>query len=308
MTPDGQLDILGNYRIVNGRYALNYQGMLKKDFTIEAGSRLDFLGDPMATRFDLTAIYRTQTPTFELIRNRLTDENSAEATAAKRRQQVEILLQMEGDLQEPVISFDIDVPDDAALTSATRQELQRIRENETELNKQVFSLLLLNSFLAEQSGGGSLADAGTSVYLSSVSALLSNQLNRLADNYLKGVDVNIGIDSYQSAYDLGEAGNTVTEFNLGVSRQLFNERLSIQAGGNLNLNSANSSIVEGANFSSIAGDFLLEYQLTESGNIRLRVFRRDNYDVLNQSNLPQTGVGISFSKSFGDINRKKSKQ
>jgi hypothetical protein len=305
MTPDGRLDILGNYRITDGRYALNYQGILKKDFAIEPGSRLDFVGDPLDTRFDVTAIYSTQTPTFELIRNRLTDENSPEAIAAKRRKQVNVILTMAGNLDEPDIDFDIQIPENGSVTSATRQELQRIRENKTELNKQVFSLLLLNSFLSQSSGGGDLADAGASVYLSSVSALLTKQLNRLADNYLKGVDVNIGIDSYQSAYDLGDQGNTVTELNLGVSKQLFDERLSLKVGGNVNLNSENSSIVEGANFSSIAGDFVLEYKLTEAGNVRLRVFRRDNYDVLNQNNVPQTGVGISFSKSFGDVNKKK---
>jgi len=308
MTPDGRLDILGNYRITDGRYALNYQGILKKDFAIESGSRLDFIGDPLATRFDISAIYTTQTPTFELIRNRLTDENSPEALAAKRRKRVDVVLSIEGDLDEPDIGFDIQIPESSSITSATRQELQRIRENNTELNKQVFSLLLLNSFLSQQSGGGDLADAGASVYLSSVSALLTNQLNRLADNYLKGVDVNIGIDSYQSAYDLGDSGNTVTELNLGVSKQLFNDRLSLKVGGNVNLNSDNTSLVEGANFSSIAGDFVLEYKLTEAGDIRLRVFRRDNYDVLNQNNVPQTGVGISFSKSFGDVNKQAEKE
>lgn len=308
MSPDGTIDILGNYRITEGRYALNYQGILKKDFAIEPGSRLDFIGDPLATRFNITATYTTQTPTFELIRNRLTDENSPEAQEAKRRKKVNVVLSIAGDLDEPDIAFDIQIPESSSITSATRQELQRIRENNTELNKQVFSLLLFNSFISQQSGGADLAEAGASVYLSSVSALLTNQLNRLADNYLKGVDVNIGIDSYQSAYDLGESGNTVTELNLGVSKQLFNERLSLKVGGNVNLNSENSSLVQGANFSSIAGDFVLEYKLTEAGNIRLRVFRRDNYDVLNQNNVPQTGVGISFSKSFGDVNKKKKKK
>jgi hypothetical protein len=179
------------------------------------------------------------------------------------------------------------------------QAIARLRDNPTELNTQVFSLLLFNSFLSQQSGGGNLANAGTSVYLSSVSSLLSNQLNKLADQLVKGVDIEIGVDSYQSQYDLQNSGNTITELNLGVNKQLFNDRLSVQVGGNVNVNSENSLLVQGANFSSIAGDFVLEYKLTESGTYRLRVFRRENVDVLNNTNIPQTGIGVTFKKSFG---------
>lgn len=307
MEPSGELKLLGNYQISRGSYALNYQGILKRTFDISAGSRLDFVGNPLDTRFDVSAIYRTGTPTFELIRNRITDENSIEALSAKRRKEVEVILSMRGDLDEPIIDFDIQVPESGSITNVTRQELQRLRENPSELNKQVFSLLLLNSFISQQSGGGNFADAGASVYLSSVSSLLTNQLNRLANNYIKGIDVNVGIDSYQSDYNLGSTtGNTITELNLGVSKGLFNDRLTVKVGGNVNVNSQSALLVEGASFSSIAGDFVLEYKLTPAGNYQLRVFRRDNYDVLNQDNTPQTGVGISFRKSFGNVNDKKS--
>lgn len=309
MRPSGEVDVLGNYRITDGQYSLNYQGLLKKDFVLKPDSRLDFVGDPLDTRFDISAIYTAQTPTFELIRNRLTDENSAEALAAKRRTDVEVVMNMRGDLNEPAISFDIQVPESGdGVTNVTRQELQRLRDNPTELNKQVFSLLLLGSFISQQSGGGGIADAGRSVALSSVSSLLTNQLNRLADNYVKGVDISIGVDSYQSDYDLGDAGNTITELNLGVSKRFLDDRLSIQVGGNVNVNSQSALVVEGANFSSIAGDFVLEYRLTPAGNYRLRVFRRENYDVLNQDNSPQTGVGLNFTKAFGDVSKGKNEE
>ena len=133
-------------------------------------------------------------------------------------------------------------------------------------------------------------------------------MNRLADRLVKGVDVNIGVESYQSEYEQANSGSTITELQLGVSKQLFNDRLSVQVGGNVNVNSENSLLVQGANFSSLSGNFVLEYKLTENGNYRLRVFRRDNYDVLNQTNTPQTGVGVTFRKSFGGIKKSKEKR
>ncbi len=310
MDPSGDVNITGNYQISSGSYSLNYQGVLKREFGIRPGSRLDFIGDPLDTRFDVTATYTTRTPTFELVRNQVTALTPEQEAAAKRRAPVTVLLGMRGDLEQPVISFDIQIGEEEEsdpVTSVTAQALARLRDNPTELNTQVFSLLLFNSFLSQQSGGGSLAETGTSVYLSSVSSLLTNQLNRLASQLIKGVDIEVGVESYQSEYDVANAGNTITELQLGVSKQLFNDRLSIQVGGNVNVNSENSLLVQGANFSSLAGNFVLEYKLTEMGTYRLRVFRRDNYDVLNQTNIPQTGVGITFQKSFGGVKKSKEK-
>lgn len=310
VNPSGDVNITGRYEIISGSYSLNYQGVLKREFDIQPGSRLDFVGDPLNTRFNITATYTTRTPTYELIRNQVTTLTPQQEQDAKTRKAVTVLLNMKGDLENPQISFDIRIGENEGdvVTSVTAQALSRLRDNPNELNTQVFSLLLFNSFLSGQSGGGSLAETGTSIYLSSVSSLLTNQLNRLASQLVKGVDINIGVESYQSQYDLANSGNTITELQLGVSKQLFNDRLTVKVGGNVNVNSENSLLVQGANFSSLAGNFVLEYKLTENGNYRLRVFRRENYDVLNQTNLPQTGVGITFQKSFGGIKKSDQKK
>jgi hypothetical protein len=310
MSPNTDLKITGAYEIASGSYSLNYQGVLKREFRLRPGSRLTFVGDPLDTRFDVAATYTTRTPTLELVRNQVTALTPQQEEAAKRRSPVTVVLRMRGDLERPLITFDIQIGDEEQadpITSVTTQALARLRDNPNELNTQVFSLLLFNSFFSQQSGGGGgLADAGTSVYLSSVSSLLTNQLNRLASQVVKGVDIEIGVESYQSQYDLANSGNTITELQLGVSKQLFNDRLSVQVGGNVNVDSENSSLVQGANFSALSSNFVLEYKLTETGTYRLRVFRRDNFDALNQNNIPQTGVGVTFRKSFGGV--KKAKQ
>ena len=48
----------------------------------------------------------------------------------------------------------------------------------------------------------------------------------------------------------------------------------------------------------IAGDFILEYLVTQDGRIRLKTFARTaNYDILNQDKI-RTGGAISFQKDF----------
>ena len=84
----------------------------------------------------------------------------------------------------------------------------------------------------------------------------------------------------------------------------FNDRLSFKAGGNFDLNSSSES----SGFSQVAGDFVLEYKLTKSGNYLLKVFRRSDYDVLNEENSVKSGAGISVSKSFGGKKKKKNEK
>jgi hypothetical protein len=154
--------------------------------------------------------------------------------------------------------------------------------------------LLFNAFLG--SGGSNLATTGENITLSSVSTLLTNQLNRLAENYVEGVDLSIGVDSYTT--DAAAAsGETVTEVNLGLSKQLFNDRLSVQVGGNLGMSDSEAA---GQN-TVLAGDFRLEYQLTEDGRYKVRVFRRPDYDIF--SNGIRTGASLIYQRSFGDLRR-----
>lgn len=303
MNPAGDVSITGNYRVHDGNYSLNYQGILKKEFAIDEGSNILFPGDPLKARFDITAVYTAQTTTYELIKAELPPspegEESPEEYASKRRSEIDVLLQVKGTMDEPQISFNI-LPQEEAnslLGNVLTRKLEQLRENETELNKQVFGLLLLGNFIAEQSstGGGSLASTGSSVALSSVSSLLTNQLNKLADQYVKGVDLDFGVNSYQADY----SDNTVTELQVGLSKQLLNDRLTIRIGGNLNLGDESGTGEQQNDLSNISSDFVLEYKLTKSGTYRLQAFRKEDFDAFNNQKNAKFGAGIIFQKSFG---------
>jgi hypothetical protein len=71
---------------------------------------------------------------------------------------------MKGDLMEPSITFDIVLPDGNSVSAEvinTTKQLTQLRQQPTELNKQVFALLLLNRFIGENpfasEGGSSVA-------------------------------------------------------------------------------------------------------------------------------------------------------
>ncbi|MEZ4952175.1 MAG: translocation/assembly module TamB domain-containing protein [Saprospiraceae bacterium] len=294
MNPAGDITISGTYTIENGQYSFAYEGLVKRNFEIRKGSSLSFAGDPYNARFDITAVYKTRATTYELISNEATLDDATSANS-KRRTDVEVLLNIDGDLTEPIITFDIELPQSqgGAVDNLVARKLNDLRDEPTELNKQVFGLLFLNSFIQSETGAG-LANVGENVALKSVSGLISNQLNRLANRFIKGVDLKLGFESYRAA---GQDAGTVSELQVGLSKQLFNDRLTIQVGGNFNLENSEQSALQEGGYSAIAGDFVLEYKLTEKGNYLLKVFHKSDYNALLGS-TNKTGVGIGYRKSY----------
>lgn len=295
MDPAGNLDITGRYVIEDGKYSFNYEGLVKREFEIRKGSSLTFTGDPLNARFDITAVYNTRATTYELIANETALDETTLANS-QRRTPVQVLLNIDGDLAAPEISFDILLPENqgGVVDNLVQRKLSALRDESTEMNKQVFGLLLFNSFIAQESGTG-LATVGENAALKSVSSLISAQLNRLAGRFIKGVDLTLGFESYRAA---GDNAATVAEVQLGLSKKLFDDRLTIKVGGNFNLENSQQSSLEQGGYSAIAGDFVLEYKLTPQGNYLLKVFHESDYNILLNANTYKTGVGVVYRKSY----------
>ncbi len=298
--PSGLMEMFGTYKIASGEYGFSYSDVIRRNFDIVEGGTVFFNGDPLNARFDVAAKYSTKAATYELIASEAT-LSSGEISQAQKRQTVSVIMNMEGSLAAPELGFDIKVPEaqGSSYNSAVPRKLEDLRNNPSELNKQVFGLLLINSFIVSSSSTN-LGDVGENVVLSSVSKLFSSQLNNLAEKFVKGVEVNFDLSSYKSQYANDGSGGMVTEVGVGITKQLFNDRLSLTAGGSLEVGGE-------AGASQVAGDFLLTYELTPSGNYMLKVFRRSDFDVLNEENAIKTGVGISFRKVFDEDIRKKEK-
>lgn len=298
--PSGLMEMFGTYKIDSGQYGFSYSEVVRRNFDIVPGGTVFFNGDPLNARFNVAAKYTTQASTYELIASEAT-LSSGEIKQSQKRQPISVVLGLEGNLAAPVLEFNIEVPEAQgdALNSAVPRKLAELRNNPSELNKQVFGLLLINSFIVSSSSTN-LGNIGENAVLSSVSKLFSNQLNSLAEKFIKGVEVNFDLSSYKSEYANSGDGGTVTELGVGITKQFFNDRVSFTAGGSLELQGE-------AGASQVAGDFLLTYELTSSGKYLLKVFRRSDYDVISEENAIKTGVGISFRKAFDEKIRQKEK-
>jgi len=175
-----------------------------------------------------------------------------------------------------------------------------LRSEPDELNKQVFGLLILDNFIASSSSDPNFAQTGANIAFSSLSSLVTSQLNSLTEGLIKGVELNFDVNSYSSDFiSTGDAG-LVTELGVGVSKKLFNDRLTLSAGTNVDLESSSTAAL----FNNLAGDFIIAYQLTEDGKINMKIFRKSNYTTIGDENASKNGVGINYRKEFGKVKKK----
>ncbi|CAN5261798.1 hypothetical protein BH09BAC1_BH09BAC1_11290 [soil metagenome] len=298
---NGNISIIGGLEIVSGSYQLT-QAFLKRKFIIEKGSRIDLSGDPMDARLNISALYKTRISTYSLIGEQATTLTAQEQAAARKPSEVHVVLMMSGPLSSPELSFDIRMPDSQGISSIAERRLQQIRQDQNELNKQVFGILLMNSFITDDGVGGGGGVPGQNAALKSVSGLINQQLSRFASK-IKGFSVNVDASSYQG-YSASDANNSVTEVGVTVSQVVFDDRLEIRAGADVNLESNTGNANQGSGLTQWAGDFVLEYKLSESGKYRVKVFNTTAYSLLYQNNVNRTGVGLTFQHSFRKMKKK----
>ncbi|MEP7143041.1 MAG: translocation/assembly module TamB domain-containing protein, partial [Ferruginibacter sp.] len=299
----GKISLTGNYELQNGSYQLSLS-LLKREFIIQPGSVITWTGDPKSATVDITAIYIANTQPVNLLQSELA--NSSDINKYKEKVPFDVLLKMKGELLKPVITFDIQLPENQKSRWAeVETKLEQVRRDDAELNKQVFALLLLGRFVQENPLENS-ADATSlaSMAKSSVSRILAEQLNNLAGSLIKGVDLNFGVNS-EDDYSTGTRTNR-TDLTVGVSKSLLNDRLRVSVGSNFQLEgSANTQ-----NASNIAGDVAIDYLLTKDNRYTLRVYRRNGYDGVLQ--VIENGVAFIFTFDFNEfkqiLNRKTAEQ
>lgn len=291
----GEFNMFGDYEMVEGGYNFTLYNIINKEFDIQPKSKITWFGDPYQGILDLTAVYHQMASMAPLV----SDSLASRRPVMRRRYPTEVVLDLEGSLLNPDISFDIQVeelPDALILDSnGNYRELRTIYQafknelntNEQELNRQVFSLIVLRKF----SPLNEFSAATGQTFGNSVSELISNQLSYLATQVDENLEINIDLASLDQ-----DAFNT---FQLRLSYTFLDGRLRITRDGGF------TNIYEQTDASSIAGDWILEYLLTPDGKFKIKMYSKNNFDnlapgiELGSSNM--AGFSFIYSKSFDKL-------
>ncbi len=290
MDRTGDVQLSGRYEISEGTYNLSFYKFVKREFSIESGSTMVWTGDPLNASMDIQAVYRVETSPVELLSNQLASQE--ELNRYRQRLPFLVYLVMKGELLKPEISFRLEMPMEErnALGGNVYARLQDINTRESDLNKQVFALIILKRFIADnplenRAGAGFEGTARTSV-----SKILTEQLNQLSEN-IRGVELSFDVKSYED-YSTGTAQGQ-TELQLGLSKRLLDDRLVVKLSGNVDIEGETTN----REVTDYIGDLAIEYLLTEDGRFRVTGFRNSNYDMID-GELIETGAGLIFIKDY----------
>jgi len=298
--PSGKITLTGSYELESGSYDLTFN-VLKRKFDIQKGSKITWKGEPTEAEVDITAEYIANTAPLDLVKDQLEGSVANIRNTYLQKLPFEVALKMKGELLKPDISFDILLPDNKNYTVSkniielVNQKLTELRKEPSELNKQVFALLLLTRFVTENpfqsSGSGMTAE---SFARASVSKLLTEQLNQLATDLVKGVDINFDVISQDDDYTTGNRASK-TDLNVALSKRLLNDRLTITVGSNFELEGVQNSGQQAAN---IAGNVSIGYQLSKDGRYMLRGYRKNDYMGIIEGYVIETGIGFIMTIDY----------
>jgi hypothetical protein len=298
--PSGKLTLSGTYELQQGSYELSFN-LIRRKFNIDKGSKLTWLGEPTDADVNITARYTANTSPLDLVKNELGPEvTGARKNTYLQKIPFDVLLTMEGKLLKPNISFDIELPESRNYTvgneiiTTVRNKLEIIRQDPGEVNKQVFALLLLNRFIGDNPFNSSSETLSANTFArQSVSKLLTEQLNKLAGDLIEGVDLNFDVISSED-YTSGERRDR-TDLNVGLSKQLLNDRLSVSVGSNFELEGPQTSNQKANN---IAGNVALDYHVSSDGRYLLRAYRKNDYEGIIDGYVIETGVSFIISVDY----------
>jgi hypothetical protein len=288
------LSINGKYELTKGDYNFNFQGVIKKPFTLKEGSTITWNGDPLLAIIDIAAEYIATNVDL----TSLTNNSSSTSQDAKRKQEdIIIKSNLAGTLKKPDVSFEILLPAKSEFNRDffVTKRLADFKNDANDMNKQVASLLLFSQFITNEQGFNTISLATNSIG-SMISSWLTGALNKSLERATKGIISDLYINVNPSISQLSQLQ---TNIRSGIKVKITTGLYALIA-GNFDYNNPLAQVRGG-----ITPDISIEWLVNKDGTFRVVAFNRTAIDFASgQRN--RTGVQVGLRKEvsrFGDIFR-----
>lgn len=259
------LRLYGRYTIGQGEMKYSLPVIPLKTFTIKDGSYVEFMGDAMNPRLNITA----------------TEENKTTVTneaGVGRSVTFECGVEITKTLNDMGLQFTIDAPDDQEIHNELMTQSVENR------GKLAVTMLTTGMYLSDNSMGSFNMN-------SALSSFLSSQISAISGSALRTLDLSFGMDNTQ----LG-SGAVHTDYSFKFSKRFLNNRLRIVIGGKV----SSGAEIENQNdtfFDNVA----LEYRLSPKSNKYLKLFYdRATYDWL-EGYVGQFGGGFIWRRKLQSL-------
>ena len=263
-TGETGMNLTGRYLLSNGQIKYTLPVIPLKTFNINEGSNIIWTGDIMNPTLDITAVERIITS--------VTIDGNSQAVG------FDVGIKLSNTLNNMGLNFTLSSPENAAV-----QNQLNVLDTET-LNKYALTMLITGAYIG---GENSLTVS------SALSSFLDAQINNFVGNTVNNtVDINVGITDIEDA----TTGDTYKNYSFSFTKRLWNDRLKVIIGGEVN-NNSNTNTNE-----SFINNVSLEWKISNSGNRYLRIFYDKNYESILEGEITETGVGYVYKRKLDNLN------
>ena len=270
------IDLKGRYTINNGVMKYSLPVIPLRTFNIKNGSYVEFTGDPMNPKLSITATERNKST--------VKDESGAVRSVV-----FNCGVEISKTLNDMGLQFIIEAPEDNLING----ELSAMSIEER--GKIAVAMITTGMYLDSNSSGNFSMN-------SALSAFLQNEINNIAGNALKTIDISIGVES-----SVNSAGQAKQDFSFQFSKRFLDNRLKIQIGGLLSGGDNTNMGQKQSFFDNVS----MEYRINQEGTQNLKLFYKQNvYDWL-EGYTSEYGGGFIWRRKldkFWDIFRLRSAQ
>lgn len=240
------INMTGRYTMSSGSMKYSLPVIPLKTFTIQDGSYVEFTGDPMNPRLNLTATERTKA-------------SVGQEGEQSRSVAFDCGVVITKTLNDMGLEFIISAPEDMTVAN----ELTAMTPEQR--GKLAVTMLTTGMYLADGNTSGFSMN-------SALSSFLQSEINSITGSALKTLDLSVGLDNTTDA-----TGETRTDYSFKFAKRFWNNRLKVQIGGKI----SSGNEIEGEK-QSFFDNVAMEYRLTPTSNQYAKLFYNQNvYDWLD---------------------------
>ncbi len=268
-TPINDLQLFGRYTVNDGEMKYALPVIPLKTFKLQKGSFIEFTGDVMNPKLNLTAIEQTK----------------AQVTAtdgSTRSVLFDCGVKITQTLNNLGLEFMLDAPEDMTI----KNELASMGKDQR--GRLAVTMLTTGMYLND-------GNTGAFSMNSALSSFLQNEINSITNNAMRSVDISVGMDQNSDA-----AGNTRTDYSFKFAKRFWNNRVNLVVGGKISDASDNSAPTTEQNESFI-DNVSLEYRLDQNAQRNVRLFYNKDASDLLEDDVSEYGAGFVWRKKMNNL-------
>ena len=259
--------LFGRYTVLSGSMDYSLVIVSLKNFKIDSGSYVEFTGDMMNPKLNISASERKKA--------------SVSTNNTTRSVNFDVGLKITQTLSDLGLEFTLEAPED--LTVQNELASMSIEDR----GRAAVAMLTTGMYLSPNSSGGGEGFDATSA----LSSFLNSQISNIAGKALSTIDIGFGIDNTTSA-----TGAAQTDYNFSFAKRFWGNRISVIIGGKVS--SGNDAQNTGM---SIINNVSVEYRLDNSGTRYVKAFYNKDTESILDSEVMEMGASLVLRRKTENL-------